>query len=536
MSKFTFEYRIGKSVSLGRVKKMLRDELNLVEASTDLVEITCMDSFDWRIYASSGVIESENNNGSTLLSWRTLNSHDYLFSVETNKKIDFAWNLPDGEMKKRLSKALKVRALLPQVVLRVKRNHWVKLDREQKTVVRAVLEDIQLWDKEKDSFRKLEIRIRLIPVRGYQKAIERAGKLLRNIAIVEQTDIDIYLTALTTQNRKPGDYKPKAVIPLLPEMRTDQATKAALLAMLNMLEANESGVRNNIDSEFLHDYRIAVRKTRSAFSQIKGVFPKHVVDRYRNQFAWLGGLTSPARDMDVYLLKLESYRNMLPKKLRIHLDPLRSVIVSKRDGSYKALAKALSGKRYHRLLSDYREFLTSPVPLQTRLPNASKPVKLVANQRIWKMYRRVMKEGKGINEKSPDEDLHELRKTCKKLRYLIEFFQSLYDADQMSHLIVFLKKLQDNLGDFNDLHVQKEALEGLLVDMENFGPVSAETEQAIAELIAQLDHLQMEKRKEFAGQFSLFCKKENKRLYRQLFNMGSQNINNQIDQLEQIEN
>ena len=306
MSDLKFEYRIGKSVSLDRVKEILRDDLNLVEASTDSVEITYMDSFDWRIYSASGVIESENKNSSILLSWRTLNSHDYICSVEANNKIDFAGNLPDGEMRKRLSKTLKNRALLPQVVLRAIRHHWVKLDKEQKTVLRVVLEHYHLWDKEKDSFHKLENRIRLIPVRGYQRVINQADKILRNTTGVELLDTDIYLSALKAQGRKPGDYKPKAIIALSPEMRTDEATKTVLLSMLDMLVANESGVRNNTDSEFLHDYRIAVRKTRSAFNQIKGVFPKHIVERYRNQFAWLGELTGPARDMDVYLFKLES--------------------------------------------------------------------------------------------------------------------------------------------------------------------------------------------------------------------------------------
>jgi len=68
------------------------------------------------------------------------------------------------------------------------------------------------------------------------------------------------------------------------------------------------------------------------------------------------------------------------------------------------------------LLSDYREFLTSPVPAKTLLPNVYQPDKLVADQRIWKIYRRAMKEGQAIAETSPDEDLHELRKTCEKLR------------------------------------------------------------------------------------------------------------------------
>jgi transcriptional regulator with XRE-family HTH domain len=33
---------------------------------------------------------------------------------------------------------------------------------------------------------------------------------------------------------------------------------------LEILVANEPGIRGNVDSEFLHDYRVAVRRTRSA--------------------------------------------------------------------------------------------------------------------------------------------------------------------------------------------------------------------------------------------------------------------------------
>ena len=45
---------------------------------------------------------------------------------------------------------------------------------------------------------------------------------------------------------------------------------------LQTLRINEDGVRKDLDSEFLHDFRVAVRRTRSALSQIKGVFPAAV--------------------------------------------------------------------------------------------------------------------------------------------------------------------------------------------------------------------------------------------------------------------
>jgi CHAD domain-containing protein len=60
--------------------------------------------------------------------------------------------------------------------------------------------------------------------------------------------------------------------------------------------------------------------------------------------------------------------------------------------------------------------------------------------------------------KSPPRALHRLRIDCKKLRYLLEFFISLYKADDTARIIKPLKRLQDNLGTFNDLDVQEHAL------------------------------------------------------------------------------
>ncbi|MCB0316155.1 MAG: CHAD domain-containing protein, partial [Calditrichaeota bacterium] len=69
-----------------------------------------------------------------------------------------------------------------------------------------------------------------------------------------------------------------------------------------------------------------------------------------------------------------------------------------------------------------------------------------------------LKRGGKINQRSPDAKLHRLRIDCKKLRYLLEFFNSLFPGEKMSRLIKQLKKLQNHLGRFQDICVQEEAL------------------------------------------------------------------------------
>ena len=105
-------------------------------------------------------------------------------------------------------------------------------------------------------------------------------------------------------------------------MRADAAAKLILTHLLHTMEANEAGVREDLDSEFLHDFRVAIRRTRSGLSQIKDVLPKSITREFAERFANLGSQTNRLRDLDVYLLQQESYRRMLGPDIRPALAPL----------------------------------------------------------------------------------------------------------------------------------------------------------------------------------------------------------------------
>ena len=79
-------------------------------------------------------------------------------------------------------------------------------------------------------------------------------------------------------------------------------------ALLGTIVANESGVRSALDTEFLHDFRVAVRRTRSLLGQIKHVFPADAVEHFSTEFSWLGRQTGAPRDMDVLVLALREPR------------------------------------------------------------------------------------------------------------------------------------------------------------------------------------------------------------------------------------
>ena len=113
--------------------------------------------------------------------------------------------------------------------------------------------------------------------------------------------------------------------------------------------------------------------------------------------------------------------------------------------------------------------------------------------------------------------MHELRKTCKKLRYLMEFFQSLFPARRIKAPIRALKALQDNLGEFQDCAVQIATLKQFSHQMVDEGDAPPDTLLAMGMLTDELERRQRTAREEFAERFGKFDSDGNHDHYRQLF-------------------
>jgi CHAD domain-containing protein len=140
------------------------------------------------------------------------------------------------------------------------------------------------------------------------------------------------------------------------------------------------------------------------------------------------------------------------------------------------------------------------------------------------MVRRVRKEGRAIDAQSPAEAMHELRKSCKKLRYLMEFFQSLYPDSGVGKAVKLLRRLLDNLGDFQDLAIQADHLRDLAERMrtegQGAGHLSTGTLLAMGALVTDLLRRQESARGDFAETFAGFDSAEGRALFRGLFHAG----------------
>jgi CHAD domain-containing protein len=149
--------------------------------------------------------------------------------------------------------------------------------------------------------------------------------------------------------------------------------------------------------------------------------------------------------------------------------------------------------------------------------NSELPIKGLAGKIIMRSYRRILKDGKEIDQSSSAEKMHRLRIQCKKLRYSLEFFTSLFPPDDMRIIVGQLKKLQNNLGAFNDLSVQQEMLHQYLARLRPGSGKNQKLASAIGGLLTSLHHEQQQVREAFFSKFRRFSRSRNTELYKKLF-------------------
>jgi CHAD domain-containing protein len=510
------DYIIPDQLDASAVESILCEQLAFSAEPVRQEQRTYYDSFDWRLYNNNSVLEECIDGKQRTLELRTLDNNRPLARARLKRSPGFIHDLPQGRLRDNLAPVLEMRELSPLVRIRSRVRSLRMLNKDKKTIARVRIEESTLQRRKRGRTQRLADRVILLPVKGYSKPVAQISKQLEAMQLQQDTR-DPVLTALSITGIAPGDYSSKLELHLDPDMRADQATRIILQHLLHTIELNEAGTRKGTDTEFLHDFRVAIRRTRSALGQIKGVLPQQTLNRYKREFAWLGQATGNTRDLDVYLLNFDDYRNSLPDSMQAHIEPLRGFLQRHWQIEHKALVKALDSGRYRRLITSWRSFLEKPVNERSTLPNARKTVYEVACKRIWRMYRRILKEGQAIETDTPAEALHELRKTAKKLRYLMEFFQSLFPAGQIRQLIKVLKELQNNLGDFQDFEVQVQTLKRFSQQMVEEDMAPAGTLLAMGMLIEGLERRQQQARQEFAERFSSFSLPENQARFRTMF-------------------
>jgi CHAD domain-containing protein len=297
-----------------------------------------------------------------------------------------------------------------------------------------------------------------------------------------------------------------AAVPMAADERADAVVARVLLRLLEVQDANLPGTLADADLEFLHDFRVAIRRTRSVLREMQGVFARDDLASVRGAFKWLQNETGPTRDLDVYLQEFEQLRALAPGTRQADLSPLEPLLRERHRRARVAMEHALTSERARRLRQDWGELLRTLVPRsEDARPEAARPISELAAERIRKVHRRMVRMGRAITPDSPAEDYHELRKKGKELRYLLELFGAqLFDPEVVKPMIRALKSLQDVLGLHQDREIQIAMLTELGDELVS-RPGGAGALIAIGTLIDRLEGDADGARTRFAAAFAEFA-------------------------------
>ena len=491
------EFRVPATACLSELKTRLGQDLDIeFDAGRNLTR-QLLDSFDWRCWATNLCVEFES--ARTVGRLRLTRMREGLStSFEQSRLPTQMAEISSVSARLQLSAVLDVRSLLPRLTVRTHRESWLIRDANDKTVLRGWLEVSRIGRG-----RPLTTRLSAQPLRGFDKQARRWLRYVRRELHFPEVDETVFAEAIRLAEIDTTAPSFCSAPGTPTQARTDQATKQSLQELERMLDFNLPGVLDDVDTECLHEVRVAVRRTRSVLRHAKSIFPSAKVAGFRREFGWLGQETGRLRDLDVYLLNFDEQQSSLSAKHRAPLEPLRNYLQAARNQEHERVCQVLRSVRFRRLKARWHAFLEAPVPNRTVLQHARQAIAVSAQGHIWTAYRRVIRLGRHIEATSEAALLHDLRKRAKTLRYLIEFYRPVLEDRDTAGLVSSLKRLQDNLGEIQDLDVEAMYLADTASDLAVTN-ADASTDRAIGVLVGKLLKRLRKARTRFDGQFSNF--------------------------------
>ncbi|MBD8892152.1 CYTH and CHAD domain-containing protein [Roseibium litorale] len=236
----------------------------------------------------------------------------------------------------------------------------------------------------------------------------------------------------------------------------EQVFKAVVWSCFEQIAQNRLVILTSEDPEGPHQFRIGLRRLRSAFRLFsKALQPDcwRALDAAARDLAVAAGTV---RDLDVLAeeivgpLEVDAPEGLSASSLLSHLSTLRK-------GARQELEQALRAESVNTFLFDLAIFAQGNAWLPDPAKAGSGTISRYAEAALNRQWRKVAEFGKRIAELDVPER-HEMRKALKKLRYGCEFFASLYPKSRRKPFLNHLRQLQEVFGYLNDVAMAEKLL------------------------------------------------------------------------------
>lgn len=277
--------------------------------------------------------------------------------------------------------------------------------------------------------------------------------------------------------------------PLQPSALHDRSlykrTRALLCYQADLIAALEPGVRLGTDPEFLHQYRVNLRRSRSIGQALLRLHGNKSLKRHLKLLQKEAQATSDLRDLDVLLMRIRDWETDPDCQSALAGMKLFDTFRAQRDRRHQALVEHLDSQDHRARMAGWSTFLDSRHLKKVSQTVTPASVKTAVEELVGEHDRQLTL----LTTVSPDAELHELRKLLKKLRYLLELV-----VDPKCDRMKGLKARQKRIGIFQDLTVQLCYLKAFQAErktatapgfqqlLDNLTQAKAKARQAILEL------------------------------------------------------
>ena len=238
-----------------------------------------------------------------------------------------------------------------------------------------------------------------------------------------------------------------AKIALEPSMTPVDAARVIVGAGVAQLQANEEGLLLSSDPEFVHQARVAIRRTRSALRMFRREIGVERSEAWHEALGDIGRALGAARDWDVFGTQT------LPGALEAFGDAalarsLRAKVAHRRRGEREKAREAMRSPRLSAVLLELSRWLAHADGPGANAP-AGETLPQFAERVIRRRHKRLLGGALMLASMTPEER-HRVRVDAKRLRYGVDSLASLFRPRPLATFAASLETIQDTLGDCND--------------------------------------------------------------------------------------
>jgi CHAD domain-containing protein len=214
-----------------------------------------------------------------------------------------------------------------------------------------------------------------------------------------------------------------------------------LRRQLAEIERTDPILRSVSDDEGVHDFRVAVRRSRAILRVTRDLFDQDWLSSLRAELKWLGGEFAPLRDLDVLLANLREDGDR-------DFTPITKALTAERRSARARVTQALASERYLALLDELAAAVDHP-PVR----NVDVSLQKLAARDFARLRRRVAAFGR----EPTDGALHRARIAAKRARYAAELAEGVA-GKRARKFVKAAKAFQDVTGAHQDAVIAAERI------------------------------------------------------------------------------